>query len=534
MHQLGFQIFDGPEGVMLADFGLAEQLAISDGEHGFEALMAHIPMPEDEAFRWYTMPGVPWVVLTGLGGVAWEGRVEDVAVVDGGLEIGAFGGWRAMSDAPYTALWSRTTTAGWRPIVPSEVSTHEPARHQIDNNNRLYMAPRNGETYGNQTNNGGLTYAAPHNGQRNIVAFSASYDITLPTNWQMRLLRCTETFGSITVIQTITGTGVNITGKINQTFTASARLLVEIRNSTGANYTMTSNTGTFYARLTDIRVKTNTAASITANLVAADLVSYINGINSSQLRNITALIQSPGVNLQDELYEDEWPPDILTDLAGRGNGSGSQYEVGVWENRTLHFRPRYSASRTWLVDALDLAISRTMDTFRNQLYAVYRDASNRLQRTAVQTNGNPFAVSVGTALAVAPFTRRGFVNVRTTSQTQAEAERDTRITDTAVITPRANFQVEGLYDEAGSGPYPLWLARAGDLVIIRNLPPGLGTAVDRIRNFRIKRKRYDVIGDVLELTPELEPPDLAVMVAAPGNDSRYDGKRAYGFTAVEG
>ncbi|MBE2202541.1 MAG: hypothetical protein IAE79_28275 [Anaerolinea sp.] len=499
---LGFQLFDGPDGDLLADFGMATSVEISEAEHGFEALSAFVPMSEDEAARWYAMPGAPWAVLSAGWGAAWEGRVEDMAVADGGIEIGAFGAWRALSDAPYTALWSRTTTAGWRAVTQQEVSIIREG-FGSDNNNRLYIGAQKGASYGNGIAHE-LTYAAPHNGQRSITNFSCDYSFLFPTNWLFRVVRQNDDFTGRAVQNTVTATGALLTGSLNLTLsTAMDRISIGVFNNTGGNSAPAGETGDNFLRLTNIRIKTTTASSVTADLIATDMMSYIHGINSSQLRNITALIQSPGVDLRDELYEDRWPADILTDLAGRGDATGQQYEVGVWENRTLHLRPRYSISRTWLVDAGDLMMSRTVDTLRNEMYAVYRDANNRLLRTDVAASP-----TVGRD----PFVRRGFLNVRTTSLTQAEGERDNRLADTAVVTPRVLFTVNQLFDETGAGPYPLWMARSGDLVVVRNLSPAMGTAVDRLRTFRIKRKRYSVLYDRLEITPELELPDLAVMV----------------------
>lgn len=499
---LGFQLFDGPDGDLLADFGIATSVEISDAEHGFEALSAFVPMSEDEAARWYAMPGAPWAVVSGLGAIAWEGRVEDVAVADGGLQIGAFGAWRALSDAPYTALWSRTTTAGWRAVTQQDVSIIRDG-FGSDNNNRLYIGAQKGASYGNGIAHE-LTYAAPHNGQRNITNFSCDYAFLFPANWLFRVVRQNDDFTGRAVQNTVTATGALLTGSLNLTLsTAMARVSIGVFNNTGSTSSPAGETGDNFLRLTNIRIKTTGSTAVTADLVAVDLVEHINGINSSQLRNITALIQSPGVDLRDELYEDAWPADILTGLAGRGDSAGGQYEVGVWENRTLHLRPRYSTNRTWLVDAGDLMMSRTADTLRNEMYAVYRDANDRLLRTDVAASA-----TVGRD----PFVRRGFLQVRTTSLTQAEAERDGRLADTAVVTPRIRFAVNQLFDETGAGPYPLWMARSGDLVVVRNLPPAMGTAVDRLRTFRIKRKRYWVHQDRLELTPELELPDLAVIV----------------------
>lgn len=595
MNQCSLTLTDGPEGDLLADFGLAESVEISDGEHGFEALTAFVPMSDEAAFRFYTMPGVPWALLSPGWGIAWEGRVEDVAVVDGGLEFTAFGNWRALSDRPYTALWARSTTAGWRPATSLDFSAYDPQRWEIDNNNRLYIAPRKGETYptGLASHVATLTYAAPHNGERNLVVCQFAWQFFAPTNWIIRLMRSQDDFSSRAVVATIaTGNGALQTGAFFATFSGNPRLIFEFFNNTGGSVTITQDTGVNFFRATSIRLATvstnqvNTTLGTTiaagtrtvtpgsmaniyvgqqlviggsvsemvtvtavttttftavfaqahnntdtvqaivvyADEIAADLVSKINSLNGDQLRNIKTLIQSPRVDLLDELYEDAWPQDILAGLAARGDTNNKQYEAGVWEGRVLHFRPRFSAGRTWQVDALNFSASRTMDTLRNEMYGVYRDANNRLKRTAVAQSASYGADA---------FFRRGFLDVQTTSQTQAERERDARLADTAVITPRVQFDTEGLYDQNGSGPYPLWMARAGDLVIVRNLPPTLGTAVDRLRNFRIKRKRYLVHENALELTPELEPPDLAVMVSQPGGN-RFEAGRPVGFTAVEG
>lgn len=496
---LGMQLFDRPDGDLIADFGMATRVEISDAEHGFESLLAFVPMTANEAARWYAMPGAPWVVLSAGWGVAWEGRVEDVAMVDSGLEIGAFGGWRAFSDVPYTALWSKTTTAGWQIVTSNNLIQCAPERYEMDNNNRLFVALRLGESYANLGDVGALTTAAPHAGRKDIIHFSATYDIFLPTNWHFRLSHSNDDFSGATLNHTIIGTGSVLTGTISRTFIASdPRVLIQVINATGATYTMAAATGTYYVRLTDIRIKTTTATTITADLIAADLVDFVHEINSDQVTASTALIEGAADDLYDEIYEDELPADILTALAAR-----TEWETGVWEGRRLHLRPRYSTARTWLVDAKELTMSRTVDTLRNEMYAIYRDANDRLKRTAV---------AVSATSARDPFVRRGLVNLQTTSLSQAETVRDVRLGNASVVTPRIRFGVEQLYDETGAGPYPLWMARAGDLIVVRNVPPALGTAVDRLRTFRIKRKRYLVHGDRLEITPELELPDLAVMV----------------------
>ena len=72
-----------------------------------------------------------------------------------------------------------------------------------------------------------------------------------------------------------------------------------------------------------------------------------------------------------------------------------------------------------------------------------------------------------------------------------------------------------MYDAAG-GRWPLWMARSGDTITIRNLPPTLSLDVDRIRTFRIAETAYSCDTDVLSVTPELPRPSLEVMVARLG------------------
>ncbi len=70
-----------------------------------------------------------------------------------------------------------------------------------------------------------------------------------------------------------------------------------------------------------------------------------------------------------------------------------------------------------------------------------------------------------------------------------------------------------LYDANGN-VWPLFSVRAGDTMIIRNLPPTLSTAIDRIRVFRLTRAEYHVDDDTLTLEPESPLPTLAAMLAS--------------------
>lgn len=239
-------------------------------------------------------------------------------------------------------------------------------------------------------------------------------------------------------------------------------------------------------------------------IVSHMAASYVSATNADQLSSSTALIQSPGLDLLNEEYKDVSPADVATHLATLGSSSGARYEVGVYEDRKLFFRPINSAARAWYVDATDLQIARTLEALANVVYATYSDASGRRIITA---NGVDSA-----SIARYGLIRLGIVDGNTTSVTQAGTIRDTALADTKDPKPRATIAFNAIYGASGER-YPLWLVRSGDTITIRNLPVGISTSVDRIRTFRITHTSYDAVADTLSVEPELPPPTLEVMLA---------------------
>jgi len=427
-------------------------------------------------------------------------QIADVVVAN------SYRGVRALSDAPYTALWSVTSYAGIRPVTDDEISSSSPERWYLDNNNRVYFALVNGETYTASADHGLLVFQAPHNGERKIQEITFSFDYDLPTDWEVRILAYNEGFTSGVAEYTFTSAGSPSTGSTTVTFSAAKDFVVfQCRNNTGGNVTFTGNTATKYAKLTSLRIKSTTSSNVYADEIVTDLVSHISGINSGQLADSTVLVDNPTVDLQDEVYADQSPASILTYLAGLGDNQTPPREwvAGVWGGQRLHFQPKGWASRQWHTDLVAIELESTLDTLANEAYATYKDANNRVLRTDVETD----------ALSVARFgvTRRGVTAASTTSQTQAETTRDTFLDANATPNVRSRLVTQGLFDAQGAR-YPHWMVRAGDVLSIRNLPPTVGASIDRIRTFRLSKTVYDVDTDSLTITPDLDVPDLAVLL----------------------
>lgn len=496
------QVYDSPDmAQLLADFTGRCTPRASTNLHGFAALdCSSIPVTPDEAFSIYDWPGTPHCIVSdGAATVVWEGRLEDVKISSDSVSLGGLGYWRALGDAPYTSLWSRTGTAEWRQGTDADVSLFAPERWELDNNNRLYFAPRKNEQFSNNSTRGAWAFLAPYNGAQDIAEVIFSYSFNLPVDWKVVLRSHTEGFGGATTEYTFTSTGVLASGSQTVTLAAARRIVTfECFNATGGTVTFTGNTGTSYAKITSIRVKSVTSATVLASAIAAALVTYANGINADQISASGALIAATTTDLNDEVYEDELPADILDDLALLHG-----YEVGVWEDRRLHFRAKGSAGRQWYINVTRiLELQRSLENVRNSAYALYRDANGRVLRTAVADD----AVSQKRLALV----RRGFVSAQTTSQTEAEAHRAAYLSDRADFQVRANIEFEVVEDGLGND-YPLYVIRSGDTVTMRNLPPTLSGSVDNIRTFRVGETEYD--GDKMNLSPESPVPTLVTLTA---------------------
>lgn len=498
---LGLQVFDTPGGDLLADWsGQAREVTFETGEHGFASLSAVVALPIVKAFEIYSGRVVPHLVLSDGAAVAWEGRVEDVAITNEGLRVGALGYWRALRDLPYTALWQDTSTARWETLTSDDVGEALPARFEGDNNNRLYLAPMKDETFGSATAWGMWGYQIPHRSARQIVSVSFDYVLVAPSGWRATLTRRDDDWGALSSVWTLDGNGATQSGSQALSVSACDGLAFTLfYNDAAAAYT--GETGGAYLRITSLKVKTTTSASLTADEIATALAAFVSGVNVTQLDDGAGWIEIPGVDLGDELYEDADPAEVLTRLAAIGDDQTPprRWEVGVWEGRRLHLRPRGQYGRTWYVDIADLTLERTLDSLTNSAYALYSSGG---RRTATVDDSDSVAVN--------GLTRRGYVRAETSSATLAETQRDAFLDDAAGGRPRAEIATRGIYDASGAR-WPRWAARAHDTVVVRNLPPDLGE-LDHVRRFTLAGTRYEVDGDRLTLIPA-ELPSLAFLVA---------------------
>jgi len=486
-----------------------ERLRFSTGRHGHGTLSATLPMPSADAFWFYDHATLADVQLIGNGGaVLWRGRVEDVELVEEGIRIAAFGYARAMMDLRYTALWSKTSSADFRPATVQEISVAANGRYEMDNNNRTWIAIKKGEQ-SNTSTRGVLVYEMPARGVREATIMSFSYDVAVTggSTYVLVLRGYNDSWTQIST-STVASTSTTATGTHSFTFAAGVTKVAALfsRNS-GTLTTYTGDTGGTYARMTDLRLITNSLAPVLASDIARALASDVAGVNASQLSSETVLVQNTAQDLQDEIYADMTHAEILDSLAER-----QEWQWGVWADKRLRFEPQGTGGRQLLIDVAELRVERSLEPLENRVYATYKTASGRELRTAATDD-----TANDTASQAKFVVRTGVVAVQTTSATEAAVWRDARLAKFGNYAVRAEVKFQRLYTKTGQ-LIPLYELRANDVIEMRNLPPTISPDVDNIRTFRVVTTDYDNDSYRVVVEPDVPLPTLVTLVArGPGN-----------------
>lgn len=236
-------------------------------------------------------------------------------------------------------------------------------------------------------------------------------------------------------------------------------------------------------------------------------VLAVDTINPTQIDGDVSLIQSQVNDLDQAIYEDAYPTDIINQLIAKSDNQipPRQWVALMYDDQRLVVRPR-GTGRAWFTDVTSLEVVRTLTQLYNSIYGVYKDvAGKRNLRTTANADAN--------SIAKFQITRQQAIKVDTTSVTQAQQSRDSVLANKLDPIPRANIKLDRVFDSAGN-PFPLFYIRADDTLTIRNLPPVLSVGTyDKLRTLVITRVDYDVIADTITLELEIPMPDLNVQLA---------------------
>lgn len=270
---------------------------------------------------------------------------------------------------------------------------------------------------------------------------------------------------------------------------------------------ITATTFTAVFAFAHVIASTVTAHFIAPDEIMKDCVAMLNTLNPTQVSSDVTQVQSQAVDLDQAIYEDQYPTEIINQLIAKSDNQPTprQWSALVYNSQTLIVRPRGSGN-AWYTDITSLEVVRTLTNLYNSVYGVYKDPSNKRNlRTAVSTDA--------TSVTKFQITRRKAINVESTNATQATQVAASVLALQTDPIPRARVDLDRVFDKYGS-PFPLFFVKADDTLTLRNLPPTL-TAVlyDKIRTLVITRTDVDLMQGSIKLELEIPMPDLNVQMA---------------------
>lgn len=569
---IAVQLVAQPGGSLIMDLTPhIESASLGRGPHGESDLALSLRLPNlGQQLALVARDGTPWVEVVGAGDLIWAGRVEDAeASSDGLLTLTAYGPWRALEDARDTALWSDTRTDGWRAVAEGEPAyaglTLAPAKFDTATDGRLWITLPKGATFLNLDTTAHI-YDTPAGSSRAITAIAFDYAVTLPAGWFAFIIAAERDNTSPATLWLLAGAGGLQGGSLLLPLAAARpRLIVGIQAAAG---TPAGETGTWYARLTNIRVTTNLfavdttlAAGALAGATSISVASgagfvvgmtlYLSGTTPERVTvtsvagtsiGITALLlpKSAGATVRAQRV-------TAADIAAHLAGVVSALNPAMLAGGAALIQPTAAdlvdvsyvgASPADVLDglaaqeSLSVGVSRERllwlrsrdDPAWNQTYAV--DAAditvgvsiealrNQITATYRDASGRTRTTAAATdAQSVARWglTRQAGLETDTTSQAEAERLRDLARADAAHPPPRLSLRITRLYAPSGAVA-PLTALAPGDTLLIRNLP--LGADGDAATG-RVARTEYDAVTGALAVEFEEPPDSLETALAAP-------------------
>ncbi len=509
-------IYTGTE-VLDSGYG-AKRLRFSWNKHGANVCTYTLPNKGFEKLRYAIRQGGAMLDVMGDGGLVWRGRVSAATLEQDAVSITAHGLQDEFNHVRVFHSWINTKVSDWVQAVDKNDSLYpftQARKNQqfiCDNNNRLYIALVNGNTY--SANASAAWYLLPVHSPvyenasaplwtRPIRRIKANYEMLVPSGFEWRIVgehaNNPPNSYDIVVWNTLVGTGVLQTGSVNIDVSANPRYTVRmiLVNNTGSSYTMSGETGSMYLRLTGVEVITGTGAVAAGVVRSSEIVRNMALLVGTQ-RGITLNASSSTVaemelDLMHEVYNDKTAYEIMERMADYGDLNGRRANWWVDNDYSVHLRQTQSGGRTLIVRSIDAQTRYTLRSIANRYYAVYNNPGGYPLRTEW--------VNDAVGQRVHGVIRTQAFETQTTSAVQAS-----KVANSMYDASRGvNSQMTVTFIATTNGnQFPFWQIRAGDIVHDLNQlalcqPGQFSTDV-----FYVAGWEYDEDSDTITLYPEEE------------------------------
>lgn len=547
---------------------------VVEDAHGDAELTATVTMPSlAEQFRYYDREGDLRLVVSDGGRTVYHGRLTAPKVAGGELQLEAHGRWTTLDDVRYTALWSETRIKEvWRVLGQRELSFAYDDRFNFTLDNQIYISPKLNISYGTSpVVLGTIAYEIPSGSSRLIRNIAFDYAIVIPSNsWHAGLVVAddVQNTGASTIWETFT-TGMSGTVCLGGFAKAVVRFF--LYRTVGPNTVYTSDDGTDYFRVTNVRLTTMPLlvdATMTANLFAGgtsvtvsnttnmtaglEVILYndISGGGRGERATILSVVGSTVtftapvastytgavavVRAQRVLSSD-----VAADLAAATasvnsaalSASGARVATTTTDRRTLQYE---DASPARILDdlaflegyraaVLDGALSfapASGQVWHLDVSAIevtrqldpVRNAWKAAYKNASDRTVRSSTSSDLTSQRKWGTVRQAVVSLDTTDAAEVALLLAVRLANSAAPAPQVRVTVRAVTTPTGMRTDPTFI-RAGDTVIIRNLARNLTSAIDQLTSFRVARRSFDTQTGALALEAETPPDTFEVLLA---------------------
>lgn len=455
------------------------------------------------------------------------------------VTVAAFGYWRAFDDAVIKDLWSDMRYESWTPLPTSILSGRKPEYYDIDFDGRLYMALRKDQWY-HLFSVGTLWFRAPQGRYRKLQTLAFTLDLNIPANWQCRIESYDDGFVNGNLLATHTGpttisatpysyssinrdlvfvelrdtragttlsapvaAGVNVaimvasnasltvgdrvmiggtlaepTTVLSKTSTNQFNATINNAHATGDSVTFVNlaETGKYFAKFTDVRVKTSTSSAVYADEVVREITTQVNALNSGQISNVTGRVPPVGtIDLKQYEYDQQAPSAVLDGLRDLV-GSSQRYRIRVADQQMVTLEPRNNGDviRSLYVRGVP-QLTASLDQLTTRVKPLYTDSSGLASvGTTVQNTATEALYGIA---------RQQAIQYPTTTSSEAASWAAIDLADRDDIKGYGEVTTDRIF--AGRTPWPLDEARPGYLLIMIDLPSEGGTTDVYNRAFRI-------------------------------------------------
>lgn len=520
-------------------------LEYTTNEYGFWYLSCNLRINKQTAADLYKNRKVFHIYYGDGRNTFFEGRLEDVEYSKE-PKIVAYGYIRAFTDIQVTDLWSTERLDLWKPLVPGmrDQADFRTDFFTVDTSKNIYIALNKNTEPGNAAVAltralGGFKFEIPRKGSRPIN--TASFQAHVKDQAGALI------FAGLQRIETDTYTSSNPDPNPWQySGTASgyaANIVVNPYPTSGLalylNYVSTSlyigETGDISLSVPIMRVGTTPSVS-GARLYADEILKYtISGIfalNPTQINPTYIGIQSPQKDLKEVIFEDMTGLDVANFLLDYPDSNGNFYELKVWEDQQVLFRPARQTYNTWYIEISDLVLVRTLESTYNSYRGVYtnkmiyKGPRKYLGARYWTQNINGKVWSRGEFFYETPtieddvvdrtefytntkavreygITRQQNVKFNTEDSTTAATKVQALVNTRDSMQIRTDIEVSYVLNEQGSRFDPRFV-RSGDKIIIQNIPAALLDEIESV--FFVTETKWNATNKTMILTPE-EPID---------------------------